>query len=129
MTTVDLLLGMLSEPLAFVHAGWITGTALIIFYGFTTCYTAKLLANFITSDPRMRTYSDIGRKAFGPRSSVAISLLFCLELFAVRYLLLSQMRFPASNLNTASSWSLFMQILLTLLYPHTPPTLTNFGVS
>lgn len=32
-------IGMLSEPLAFAYAGWIGGMALMIFYGFITCYT------------------------------------------------------------------------------------------
>ena len=32
-------IGMLSEPLAFAYAGWIGGTAIIIFYGWITCYT------------------------------------------------------------------------------------------
>jgi hypothetical protein len=45
---------------------------------------AKILARIICSDPRLRTYTDIGRKAFGPRATVVISCMFCLELFAVR---------------------------------------------
>jgi vesicular inhibitory amino acid transporter len=46
--------------------------------------SAKILAGIILSDPRLRSYADIGRKAFGPRSTHVISILFCLELFAVR---------------------------------------------
>ncbi|KAG8936618.1 hypothetical protein FRC02_000611 [Tulasnella sp. 418] len=76
-------IGMLSEPLAFACAGWIGGTCLIIFYGFITCYTAKILGRVIISDPRLRTYADIGQAAFGPRSNMFTSILFCLELFAV----------------------------------------------
>ncbi|KAJ7662895.1 transmembrane amino acid transporter protein-domain-containing protein [Mycena rosella] len=80
---------MLSEPLAFAYAGWGMGLALIIFYGFISCYTAKILAGIILSDPRLRSYADIGRKAFGPRSTVVISILFCLELFAVSVILVT----------------------------------------
>ena len=95
-------IGMLSEPLGFAYAGWIGGTLLMIFYGYLTCYTcvasrlpasftanhyasAKLLAHFILEDPKLKSYADIGRKAFGTRASPMISLLFCLELFTVRY--------------------------------------------
>ena len=45
--------------------------------------SAKVLARFIIADPAVRTYADIGRKAFGNRSTHFISLLFCLELFTV----------------------------------------------
>ncbi|KAJ7743332.1 transmembrane amino acid transporter protein-domain-containing protein [Mycena metata] len=82
-------IGMLSEPLAFAYAGWGTGLALIIFYGYISCYTAKILAGIILSDPRLRSYADIGRKAFGPRSTLIISILFCLELFAVSVILVT----------------------------------------
>ena len=94
-------IGMLSEPLAFAYAGWIGGFLLITFYGWITCYTsvnsnntkgraidhlhrAKILAHMILDDPKLRSYSDIGRKAFGTRVSPIISALFCLELFTVR---------------------------------------------
>ncbi|KAG1728152.1 transmembrane amino acid transporter protein-domain-containing protein [Suillus paluster] len=76
-------IGMLSESLAFAYAGWIGGTALIIFLGFLNCYTAKILAGIILEDPCLRSYADIGRKAFGPRSTALTTTLFCLELFAV----------------------------------------------
>ncbi|KAG8737451.1 hypothetical protein FRC10_008168 [Ceratobasidium sp. 414] len=79
--------GMLSEPLAFAYAGWIGGFALITFYGFLTCYTAKILAKIILGDGRLRTYADIGQKAFGPRSTVFTSALFCLELFSLSVVL------------------------------------------
>ncbi|OBZ79209.1 Vacuolar amino acid transporter 1 [Grifola frondosa] len=76
-------IGMLSEPLAFSYAGWIGGTILIILYGWITCHTAKILAHIVLEDPDIRSYSDIGRKVFGPRSTVLISTIFCLELFTV----------------------------------------------
>lgn len=46
-------------------------------------HSAKILARFIIADPTIRTYADIGRKAFGNRSTPIVSLLFCLELFTV----------------------------------------------
>ncbi|KAG0694580.1 transmembrane amino acid transporter protein-domain-containing protein [Suillus ampliporus] len=75
-------IGMLSEPLAFAYAGWIGGTALVIFLGFLNCYTAKILAGILLGDPCLRSYVDIGRKAFGPRLTALTTILFCLELFA-----------------------------------------------
>lgn len=39
-------IGMLSEPLAFAHAGWIGGSILILFYGFLTCYTYVHIVTF-----------------------------------------------------------------------------------
>ncbi|PFH54636.1 hypothetical protein AMATHDRAFT_134903 [Amanita thiersii Skay4041] len=88
-TAILLGIGLLSEPLAFSYAGWTAGTILIIFYAFIASYTAKILARVIVADPRMKTYSDIGRKAFGPRSYVIISFLFCLELFGVSVVLVT----------------------------------------
>ncbi|KIJ45124.1 hypothetical protein M422DRAFT_29978 [Sphaerobolus stellatus SS14] len=82
-------IGMLSEPLAFAYAGWIPGTLLIIFYGYITCYTAKILARIITEDPNLRTFADIGYKAFGPKSTVLTGLLFSMELFAVGVVLVT----------------------------------------
>jgi vesicular inhibitory amino acid transporter len=94
-------IGMLSEPLAFAYAGWIGGTFLVVSYGLVTCYTsvpslgatgimltrrrAKVLGRIILADPSLRSYADIGQKAFGPRAVPFISGLFCLELFAVRW--------------------------------------------
>lgn len=60
---------------------------LIVFYGFLTCYTAKILAKIILADGRLRTYADIGQKAFGPRSNAFTSALFCLELFSLSVVL------------------------------------------
>ncbi|KAI0033110.1 transmembrane amino acid transporter protein-domain-containing protein [Vararia minispora EC-137] len=73
--------GMLSEPLAFACAGWVGGTLLVAFYGFVTCYTAKFLARVVVADPSVRSYADIGRKAFGPRATPIVSALFFLEIF------------------------------------------------
>ncbi|KAI0639322.1 transmembrane amino acid transporter protein-domain-containing protein [Trametes polyzona] len=76
-------IGMLSEPLAFAYAGWIGGSLLIIAYGYIACYTAKILAHIVLADPRIRSYADIGRKAFGSRSSPLVSAIFALEVFTV----------------------------------------------
>lgn len=109
-TALLLGIGMLSEPLAFSYAGWICGTLLIVLYGMFTCYTyviaigvsyvsnvelfsrrAKFLAGVVVSDPRVRTYADIGRKAFGVRSMPFVNFMFCVETFSVGYAQISLM--------------------------------------
>ncbi|KAL5519122.1 hypothetical protein ACEPAH_805 [Sanghuangporus vaninii] len=81
--------GMLAEPLAFALSGWIAGSVLILFYGIITCHTAKILARIMADDPQLRTYADIGNKAFGPHSRFLVSSLFCLELFTVGVVLVT----------------------------------------
>ncbi|KAK0456237.1 transmembrane amino acid transporter protein-domain-containing protein [Armillaria borealis] len=108
-------IGMLSTPLAFAYAGWIPGTILIGFYGFVSCYT-KILAQIIRSDPRLRSYTDIGRKAFGPRSTGIISAIFCLELFSVSVILVTLYAdslhaiIPYYSSNTYKLWGLLILI-------------------
>ncbi|KAJ7657800.1 transmembrane amino acid transporter protein-domain-containing protein [Mycena polygramma] len=109
-------IGMLSEPLAFAYAGWGMGFVLIIFYGCISCYTAKILARIILSDPRVRSYADIGRKAFGPRSTLVITILFCLELFAVSVILVTlygdslNALIPQYSSNTYKLWGILILI-------------------
>ncbi|KIJ21596.1 hypothetical protein PAXINDRAFT_63380 [Paxillus involutus ATCC 200175] len=107
---------MLSEPLAFAYAGWFWGTVLIIFFGVVTCYTAKLLTREILLDPRLRSYTDIGRKAFGPKSSLLTNSLFCLELFSVSVVLVTLAAdslhgvWPAYSANTYKIFSLLVLV-------------------
>ncbi|KXN89865.1 Vacuolar amino acid transporter 1 [Leucoagaricus sp. SymC.cos] len=109
-------IGMLSEPLAFAYSGWFMGTVLISMYGVLACYTAKILARIICSDPQLRTYSDIGRKAFGPRATVFISSMFCLELFAVSVILVTlyadslHTLIPTYSANMYKVWGLLLLI-------------------
>ncbi|KAF8844085.1 hypothetical protein BDN67DRAFT_896024 [Paxillus ammoniavirescens] len=109
-------IGMLSEPLAFAYAGWFWGTALIIFFGVVTCYTAKLLTREILLDPRLRSYADIGRKAFGPKSSLLTNSLFCLELFSLSVVLVTLAAdslhgvWPAYSANTYKVFSVFVLV-------------------
>ncbi|KZT74700.1 hypothetical protein DAEQUDRAFT_700682 [Daedalea quercina L-15889] len=110
-------IGMLSEPLAFSYAGWIGGTVIIIFYGWITCYTAKILAHIIIDDPRLRSYSDIGKKAFGPRSGPWISAVFCLELFTVSVALVTLYADSLHAVMPTYSADTFKLISLILLIP------------
>ncbi|EEB89800.1 hypothetical protein MPER_12068, partial [Moniliophthora perniciosa FA553] len=95
---------------------WAAGTALIISYGFLSCYTAKILAKIIRADPRLRSYADIFRKSFGPRSTAIISIMFCLELFAVAVVLVTlyadslHALFPAYSVSTYKLWGLLLLV-------------------
>ncbi|KDN39460.1 hypothetical protein K437DRAFT_227989 [Tilletiaria anomala UBC 951] len=75
--------GILALPLAFSYAGWIFGPLLFLLAGALTNYTGKILARIMARQPSLRTYADIGSYAFGPRARLAVSALFCLELWAV----------------------------------------------
>ncbi|CAL1696011.1 unnamed protein product [Somion occarium] len=110
-------IGMLSEPLAFAYAGWIGGSLIIISYGFVTCYTGKILARIILSDPKLRSYSDIGRKAFGPRSAPWISAVFCLELFTIfgLFIFIPTMLLPLSILSYASIIGILSTLLIVVV--------------
>lgn len=57
----------------------------MLLYKLNSVSRAKILAHIILGDPKLRSYSDIGRKAFGRASVPWINALFCLELFTVRY--------------------------------------------
>ncbi|KAJ6604347.1 transmembrane amino acid transporter protein-domain-containing protein [Mycena vulgaris] len=115
-------IGLLSVPLAFAHAGWVMGTLLILSYGFISCYTAKILGRIILSDTSLRCYSDVGRKAFGSWSTPMISLMFCLELFAVSVLLVTLYAdslhsiLPQFSSDTYKVWSLII-LLPTVFLP------------
>ncbi|TCD64000.1 hypothetical protein EIP91_004702 [Steccherinum ochraceum] len=110
-------IGMLSEPLAFAYAGWIGGTCLIVFYGFITCYTAKILAHIIVDDPKLRSYSDIGRKAFGRGSVPWINALFCLELFTVSVALVTLYADSLHSVESAYSATFYKCIGIVILVP------------
>lgn len=81
-------MGILSLPLALSYAGMPLGIILFIIAGLITNYTGKLLHKIMMSDPSLATYADIGRLAFGEKSRVAVTLLFCSELWAVSVALL-----------------------------------------
>ena len=58
-------------------------TVLFLICGGLTNYTGKVLAKIMSKEPGLKTYSDIGAYAFGANARLVVSLLFCLELWAV----------------------------------------------
>ncbi|EJD55658.1 hypothetical protein AURDEDRAFT_49921 [Auricularia subglabra TFB-10046 SS5] len=110
-------IGLLSEPLAFSYAGWAGGTILITFYGWLTCYTAKILARLIRADPTLRTYTDIARKAFGPRATGVTSALFFLELFTLAVVLVTLFADSLHEVAPAYSSDAYKALAFVILLP------------
>lgn len=75
--------GILSLPLALSYSSLTIGIPLFLGAGLLTSYTGKLLWKVMLLDPRLRTYADIGRYAFGDKAQVIIAMLFGAELWAV----------------------------------------------
>lgn len=116
-TALLLGIGMLSEPLAFSYAGWICGTLLIVLYGIITCYTAKFLAGIVISDPRVRTYADIGKKAFGVHSMPLVNFMFCFETFSVGVVLVTLYADSLNAIIPAISSDTYKLLGLVILIP------------
>ncbi|KAK4688314.1 hypothetical protein P7C73_g1792, partial [Tremellales sp. Uapishka_1] len=109
-------IGLLSLPLAFAYAGWIAGTVMLVGFAWTTCYTAKLLATLIFADRNMCGYTDLGRRAFGTGASISISLLFCLELYALGILPTALMPLRLLSLpSLLATLSSFLLIIIILV--------------
>lgn len=110
-------IGMLSEPLAFSYAGWIGGTLIIASYGFVTCYTAKFLASIVISDSSVRSYADIGQRAFGARSVPFVNFLFCFETLSVGVVLVTLYADSLSAIVPAFSSNAYKILGLFILTP------------
>ncbi|KAH9175410.1 transmembrane amino acid transporter protein-domain-containing protein [Lactarius sanguifluus] len=110
-------IGMLSEPLAFSYAGWIGGTLIIASYGFVTCYTAKFLASIVISDSCVRSYADIGQRAFGARSVPFVNFLFCFETLSVGVVLVTLYADSLSAIVPAFSSNTYKLLGLFILTP------------
>ncbi|KAG2300441.1 hypothetical protein Bca4012_012061 [Brassica carinata] len=74
--------GILSVPYALASGGWLT---LIILFtvAITTLYCAILIKRCMDMDPLIRSYPDIGYKAFGNTGRVVVSIFMNLELYLV----------------------------------------------
>ncbi|KFK25768.1 hypothetical protein AALP_AA8G157200 [Arabis alpina] len=74
--------GILSVPYALASGGWLS---LIILFtvAITTFYCAILIKRCMDMDPLLRTYPDIGYKAFGKTGRIIASIFMNLELYLV----------------------------------------------
>lgn len=134
-------IGMLSEPLAFSYAGWFLGTLLLAVFGYVTCYTfsrtvlpsfnsdcrAKFLAHEMSEDPRLRSYADIARKAFGPRSSVLTNTLFLLEMFSLSVALITLSADSLYSVWPAYSANTYKVSFLSILVPMSFASLSSLS--
>ncbi|XAR53479.1 hypothetical protein NMG60_11022047 [Bertholletia excelsa] len=81
--------GILSIPYALSQGGWL-GLILLLLVATICCYTGLLLGRCMDADPLIKTYPDIGDKAFGRNGRAIVSLFIYLELYlvAVEFLIL-----------------------------------------
>ncbi|OZJ05932.1 hypothetical protein BZG36_01225 [Bifiguratus adelaidae] len=143
--SMNILIGIaiLSFPLSFKYGGWILGSLTLVFSCLITSYTAKILANCLSTDSALVTYgglnvnndgrsisahqitiADIGVAAFGPRIRTLISTLFLMELIAASVglvILLGdslQVLFPAYSSTSLKVATLFFLTPTTFLAMH-----------
>ncbi|CAN1321538.1 Amino acid transporter AVT1J [Linum perenne] len=81
--------GILSIPFALSHGGWLS-LAILLLVASLCFYTALLLRRCMDTDTHIRTYPDIGYRAFGPMGRTLVSVFLYLELYlvAVEFLIL-----------------------------------------
>ena len=75
--------GILCYPYAFEKAGWLAGLFLLTSITLSANFAAKILGKIMDSDHELRSYSDIGRKAFGWAGDVGIGMIVCLDLVGI----------------------------------------------
>ncbi|KAF2570763.1 hypothetical protein F2Q70_00006095 [Brassica cretica] len=75
-------ISVLSVPYALASGGWLS---LIIFFtiAITTLHCAILIKRCMDMDPLIRSYPDIGYKAFGNTGRIVVSIFMNLELYLV----------------------------------------------
>ncbi|KAK4477608.1 hypothetical protein RD792_016845 [Penstemon davidsonii] len=75
-------MGILSIPFALSSGGW---SSLILFFliACSTFYTGLLIQRCMDMDPSIRSYPDIGNRAFGPKGKIFVSIAMNIELYLV----------------------------------------------
>ncbi|XP_073126954.1 amino acid transporter AVT1I-like [Henckelia pumila] len=74
--------GILSIPYALSNGGWLS-LILLFIVASATFYTGLLIKRCMDFDPNIRTYPDVGDKAFGTRGRMVVSIFMHLELYLV----------------------------------------------
>ncbi|KAG8384696.1 hypothetical protein BUALT_Bualt04G0144800 [Buddleja alternifolia] len=74
--------GILSIPYALSSGGWLS---LILFFLIASCtfYTGLLIQRCMDMDPNIRSYPDIGYRAFGAKGRTLVSISMNIELYLV----------------------------------------------
>ncbi|XP_011017124.1 PREDICTED: vacuolar amino acid transporter 1-like [Populus euphratica] len=81
--------GILSIPYALSQGGWLS-LILLFVVAFLCWYTGLLIRRCMDSDPLIKSYPDIGERAFGCKGRALVSIFMYLELYlvAVEFLIL-----------------------------------------
>ncbi|KAJ9562708.1 hypothetical protein OSB04_007868 [Centaurea solstitialis] len=74
--------GILSVPYALASGGWLS-LMLLFAIASSTFYTGLLIQRCMDSDPTIRSYPDIGDRAFGKTGRTIVSIFMNLELYLV----------------------------------------------
>ncbi|CAO2816300.1 unnamed protein product [Amaranthus hypochondriacus] len=74
--------GVLSVPYALASGGWLS-LILILIVAIAAFYTGLLIKRCMEDDPRIKSYPDIGERAFGKIGRTIISTFMCTELYLV----------------------------------------------
>ncbi|KAM7510044.1 hypothetical protein LguiB_008919 [Lonicera macranthoides] len=74
--------GILSIPYALSSGGWLS-LILLLIIAFSTFYTGLLIKRCMDEDPNIRSYPDIGDRAFGTKGRIAVSIIMNMELYLV----------------------------------------------
>ncbi|KAL5805569.1 hypothetical protein ACOSQ4_028302 [Xanthoceras sorbifolium] len=74
--------GILSTPYALASGGWLS-LILLFLIAFAAFYTGLLIKRCMDADPNIRSYPDIGERAFGKKGRLLVSIFMNLELYLV----------------------------------------------
>lgn len=74
--------GILSVPYALASGGWLS-LVLLFVIAIATLYTGFLIKRCMDFDTNIRSYPDIGEKAFGTKGRIFVSIFMHLELYLV----------------------------------------------
>ncbi|XP_051217671.1 amino acid transporter AVT1I [Lolium perenne] len=121
--------GLLSIPYALAEGGWLS-LVLLLFVAAVCCYTGQLLQTCMSASPDVRSYPDIGARAFGAKGRFAVSLFLYAELYlvAIGFLILEgdnlDKLFPGTSLSlgpgiVVSGKHLFIVLVSIAILPTT----------
>ncbi|XP_076889573.1 amino acid transporter AVT1I-like [Bidens hawaiensis] len=74
--------GILSVPYALASGGWLS-LLLLFIIAISTFYTGILIKRCMDTDPTIRSYPDIGDRAFGKTGRIIVSVTMNIELYLV----------------------------------------------
>ncbi|XP_024975889.1 amino acid transporter AVT1I-like isoform X2 [Cynara cardunculus var. scolymus] len=81
-TTTTTGVGILSVPYALASGGWLS-LLLLFTIAISTFYTGLLIKKCMDADPTIRSYPDIGDRAFGKKGRIIVSVVMNVELYLV----------------------------------------------